>query len=380
MINIIVYVSLILIKFLFFCLFGKFNFLFYQSMEFFAFNQKHMNYFSNYPTVTHTWLWSFFGNLPLNNLSKENNSTDSLHFFNDSYYLDHTMILYIIGFASACIIIPLVLLFKSLIIFRTKKIWNYNLITILTQICFLGFMPITTLCIKEFLAIETNTFELSLVTICLFSSVTITFPALIYRFIYGENKRKWRRRLYYLLDSFHIKYKFFSIILMLKQIISSIILNIFAYNKILSNSLFTGFNLFFLLYYIIKKPFEKPYFHFMGIFNTSIELIILCINFIILNVEKTEIPIYISLVIQVFFFISNLIIIHKNKTYKRELIPHYQLNNEEMEMEDIYTLPILDSIKCTIPEWAKKEYIENKIYSIDQPIFTNINSMDDVIV
>ena len=53
--------------------------------------------------------------------------------------------------------------------------------------------------IKSYKYLETNSFELSIIAIILFSLIAVAFPALVFKFLFGEDKRYWRRKLYFLI-------------------------------------------------------------------------------------------------------------------------------------------------------------------------------------
>ncbi|VVU95317.1 hypothetical protein CPAV1605_1068 [seawater metagenome] len=352
-VNIILYVLIILIKYVFFCILERFNFLFYQSMEFIAFNQNNIGFFAQDSVISDIWMWSFYGNAPM-----EHNTTTSLFLLDSVNYSNHTLVYYLIAFLSASILIPIFHLTKSLIKFKFKNNWKFSITKVLTQICFLGFLPITTLCINELTAIETNNFELSMITISLFSLVTVTFPALIFNFIFGSEKRKWRRKLYYLIDPFKINFKYYSIILMLRQLLLSIVINIFNYNKIVSNSLMIAINFIYLFFYFYYKPFEQPYIQVQAVVNLSLEIVILGLNYLILYSTDSLIPVLLSILLSVFIFVFNIIVIHKDKTL-RTIKLNKPLQDNSIELEEIIASP-KNTIKCTIPEWANKEYLKKR--------------------
>ncbi len=349
--NIIFYIFISLIKFIFFCSLKGFSFVFYQTLEFFALNQSLLRYFEpfNVSYVSDIWMWAFYGILPKDNYINL--------FFDSNIPLNSYLFFYIIVFVLALFLVPLINFLKNCIKKQYKK-KKINVIKSVVKVFFLGFLPILTLTINELTYLETNTFELSIISIIVFSLIAVAFPALIFKFLFGEDKKYWRRKLYFLIDPFKIQYKYYSIILLLRQFFIAIIINTFYYNSTLCNTLYLSLNIVYLVYYLIYKPFEQPYLQIQANLNMCFEIIILIFNYFIIYGYSIKELIITSITIQIICTVINLVIIYKDFGYRKIRNRKY-IKNKPIELTDINTINI-EVEKCSIPEWAKNEYLNNK--------------------
>ena len=341
--NIIFYILIILVKYLLFIIIFPFNFIFYQFCEIFSIYQ----YFYNYNTNLKYWIsWTLFGNLP-------DNKTNYLPLFNKNYYLSNILLLNFYGNITALILIPLLIY----LIKKITKYNNFNIYEIITQLIFVSFLPITTLSISLIKNIEYTSILNCIISIILFSIVSIGFPAVIFNFIYGNEKKIWRRRLYYILSPYKIQFKILSNIILLKKLMIAISINLFSINSGIANSLIMLIITLYLIYVIIKNPFEIYFSYYQEILNSLCLLIIGVFNLLI-NVYKLNELIICCFILFFISFLSNIYFIYKIRYFKIKKEP------EEIELKEIKSINKISISMWDLEEDTQVRKLENGITDI----------------
>ena len=369
----IIYITLInLVKYLIFGLILPFNFMFYQTVEFFAFNFGLFNYFES-DKLSNIVTWSLYGILPSDtNLTLTNNTT-VINWLNNS-----DMTFYLIIFASSLIIIPTLGLIKSLILYFYKKKFEYNFKKIIIKLFFISYLPITTLVVKNLILLQTNSFELSMITITILSLIVIGFPALIYYFIFGKKKRYWRRKFYFLIEPFAVYYKYLSVLFILRKISISVLINLFKTYPLIINSIYLTFNFISTILYIKYKPFDNIYIRNQVIINMGVEILTLLLNYIlILYRDRSRQCVYIIIGLQIICLILNIFFLYKIRLNNS--------NHETLEyVENIQMSQIISEttenevVKCSIPFWAEQEFFSSIDEADDINANNNINAINNI--
>lgn len=89
------------------------------------------------------------------------------------------------------------------------SLYSYNL-----KFAMINYISLYLWNLNTLVHVKDSKFWFILINLLLFNAITFWFPGILFNFIYGEKMYLYRIKYEFLIDGFHLKYKFFSIILL----------------------------------------------------------------------------------------------------------------------------------------------------------------------
>ena len=212
------------------------------------------------------------------------------------------------------------------------------------KVFLIAYCNISTITISQLNKISDKNMAISFLSICIFIFYVIGFPIYIYKLLYYNNNILYSYRFRKKYGSLYLSFRptllhsRFMIIIMFKQFIYSIIINISDELTIIQNTLLLSINLLYLIMVIINKPYIKDIFQVQSLIMSISTILISSINylFIIENLDKQLLYIFgiVSTIIHVgtiltFIILQIINICHKKR--KLSIIKKQSINGIEMK-------------------------------------------------
>jgi len=160
-----------------------------------------------------------------------------------------------------------------------KNIYKWSFFLYNLKFSMINYLSLYLWNLNTIINIKNTIFWVSLINILIFNMITFWYPGIICNFMYGQNLYLYREKYYFLIMNFHLKYKYYNLVLILFKILIGV--NVFFINYVNQGSNYDLLALSLLYVFITNKInfFKnikfKHYINIINIFN--IQIIILSI-------------------------------------------------------------------------------------------------------
>lgn len=229
-------------------------------------------------------------------------------------------------------------------VLNTKaRYFNPTYISFIISIALVCYCNITTVTFSQLFIVNKISFSSALLTVatCLF--FVLGFPIFIISVLYDKNIQLFDRKTMDSYGSLYMEFKTgtnFMLIVILRQIIYAVVINLSGSFNILQNSIMLTTNIIFLFMIFYIDPYVKYSMKIQNTVLTSTLIIVSCVNFVIIYKDETEAIIvwYIaSMGLQILSFILYLLIVlyEKIKPLCGEKIVCKTLFSEKIDIKRI---------------------------------------------
>ena len=322
---ILIYICLFIINSIKYLIFGTnniFNDILFHYIEFSVFNNKLKDSLNNnIDILSNILLWSFFGLFPHNDTDRTinyiykdiTNKNQTEYIYNNitktyledsSYFIEWTdsnkLLITISLFALVILFLFIFGIFsdiKNHLYRRMKNIKNNKIIkkkksyyiSNLLKIFLIGYCNISTITISKLFNLSKNDISLNIMTIIIFIFYIIGFPIFIFKLIYNNISKLYKHQfrntygVLYLHFKTETKYSSIIIILLIKQFIYSLLINLSYELTIIQNTSFLFINILHFILIIKYKPYSSSLDQLHATIVTISTLITTIINYVFIT-------------------------------------------------------------------------------------------------
>lgn len=167
-----------------------------------------------------------------------------------------------------------------------KVKWVNSYISILLRILLVCYCNMSTMTISQIMKINVESLAMGFISLCMLIFLVIGFPIFIIRLLYHNKGELYQQEFMdkygslYLNFKHQSKYNKFMAVILGKQFLYAIIINISPKLNNIQNSLLLFVNIVFIIFLVIYKPYTKGVFQLQAIIMSLSMIIITILNYI----------------------------------------------------------------------------------------------------
>ena len=205
------------------------------------------------------------------------------------------------------IVLSIIIHLLYFVIKYRKELDKYKIIEYLLKYLLINYLPLYILNLNDIINYENTHYLLPLIlNVFLFNFIAFWFPGILFKYIYGDEIYIYRNKYKFLIEYYHPKYKYFTILLLGFKSLSLVFILLYNKYNILSNYSLILLNLLLIIFQIVINDL----FNISKLLKKNIFIIILSILAIILNIIESyysnifylKIPVFILLLLLSVYF------------------------------------------------------------------------------
>lgn len=167
--------------------------------------------------------------------------------------------------------------------------WNSTYFSFLIRIILISYCNLSTITIAQLLDIDESTFPISFMAIVVLVFVIIGFPIYIINMLYNNRQQLYSSQCMnkygplYLNFKSDAKHNKFMVIIILKQLLYALAINIHSELTIIQNTAFLSINVIFIIFLMIYKPYAKNLYQLQAVLLSIATITITIVNYAIIS-------------------------------------------------------------------------------------------------
>jgi hypothetical protein len=223
------------------------------------------------------------------------------------------------------IVISIFIYLSYFIIKYKKELDKYKFIEFTLKYLLINYVPFYILNLNNIINYnESNYLFIIILNVFLCNFITFWFPGILFKYIYGDEIYIYRNKYKFLIEDYHPKYKYFTILLLGFKSLSLIFILLYNKYNILSNYSLILINLLLIIFQIIVSDiFNVSQILKNSIFITILSTLVITLNIIEYyynNIFYLKAPVFILLILLSFHFNKKKLIIKTDEIEINSLV------------------------------------------------------------
>lgn len=231
--------------------------------------------------------------------------------------------------------------------------WNSTYFSFLIRIILISYCNLSTITIAQLIDINTSSFPISFMAIVVLVFVVIGFPIYIVNMLYNNRQQLYSSECMNKYGPLYLNFKSdpkhnkFMVIVILKQLLYAVSINIHSELTILQNSAFLLINVIFIIFLLTYKPYAKDLYQTQAVLLSVATIAITIVNYAIISDDIDNNINYvfniINSVIHILTLITFLIIQLAGfiKERKKPKLQTTRIKNDGIKLVQINTISII---------------------------------------